>query len=50
KARRLMWQVLDWNTPAIEFYKQKYNADISDEWLNGRLTEEQIKTFELPVE
>ena len=43
KARRLMWQVLDWNTPAIEFYKQKYNADISDEWLNGRLTEEQIK-------
>jgi GNAT superfamily N-acetyltransferase len=45
KAKRMMWQVLDWNTPAIEFYKQKYQAEISDEWLNGRLTEEQIQVF-----
>lgn len=36
KVRRMGWQVLDWNEPAIEFYK-KYNADLSDEWLNGRL-------------
>ena len=43
-AKRLQWQVLDWNTPAIEFYK-KYNAEISTEWLNGRLYEVQIKNF-----
>jgi len=45
KAKRLMWQVLNWNTPAIEFYKKKYNAEISDEWLNGRMTEEMINKF-----
>lgn len=37
----MIWQVLDWNTPAINFYK-KYNADISGEWLNGKLTKDQI--------
>ena len=31
--QRLQWQVLDWNTPAIDFYKQ-FNAVIDDEWLN----------------
>ena len=40
----MCWQVLDWNQPAIKFYK-KYNASISDEWLNGRLTKEQISAF-----
>ncbi len=35
------WQILDWNTPAISFYK-KYNADISKKWLNGKLSKEQI--------
>jgi GNAT superfamily N-acetyltransferase len=29
----MMWQVLDWNTPAIEFYK-KYGATFDDEWIN----------------
>ena len=37
----MTWQVLDWNTPAIQFYK-KYNANISSEWLNGKLTKSQI--------
>ena len=37
----IIWQVLDWNHSAIEFYK-KYNADISKEWLNGKLTKNQI--------
>ena len=32
----MFWQVLDWNTPAINFYK-KYNAEISSSWLNGKL-------------
>ena len=38
----MFWQVLDWNTPAINFYK-KYESDISNKWLNGRLTKEQIE-------
>jgi GNAT superfamily N-acetyltransferase len=32
----MMWQVLDWNTPAIEFYK-RYNASFDGEWLNVNL-------------
>ena len=36
KARRLDWQVYDWNKPAIDFYK-KHNASIDGQWLNGRL-------------
>jgi GNAT superfamily N-acetyltransferase len=36
KVSGIMWQVLDWNKPAIEFYK-KYGADISGEWLNCSL-------------
>ncbi len=32
----MMWQVLDWNTPAIEFYK-KYNARLDGEWINCHL-------------
>lgn len=36
KVARMDWQVLDWNDPAIEFYKKK-NALLDDEWLNGRL-------------
>ena len=27
------WQVLDWNEPAINFYK-KYNANFDPEWMN----------------
>jgi len=41
-AKRLMWQVLDWNTPAIEFYKKKYNAHVDGGWLNCKLTKEEI--------
>ena len=29
----MVWQVLDWNEPAIQFYK-KYGALIESEWLN----------------
>lgn len=32
-CKRMRWQVLDWNTPAIEFYK-KMNASLSQEWVN----------------
>lgn len=42
----IAWQVLDWNEPAIHFYK-KYQASFSSEWLNGSLTQEQIDRFEV---
>ena len=31
--KRIVWQVLEWNEPAINFYK-KYNADFDAEWVN----------------
>jgi GNAT superfamily N-acetyltransferase len=34
---RLQWEVLDWNTPAIEFYKAM-GAEFLDEWRNVRIT------------
>lgn len=36
KVNRMDWQVLDWNEPAIAFYK-KNNALLDPEWINGRL-------------
>ncbi|MGE5355549.1 MAG: N-acetyltransferase family protein [Deltaproteobacteria bacterium] len=32
-CKRIRWQVLDWNTDAIEFYK-KYGARLDGEWVN----------------
>lgn len=32
----MVWQVLDWNTPAINFY-EKYGADFDGGWINGTL-------------
>jgi GNAT superfamily N-acetyltransferase len=37
----MSWQVLDWNEPAIKFYK-KYEASIEGSWLNGALSKEQL--------
>jgi len=34
--RRIVWQVLDWNEPAINFYK-KYKASFDPEWVNVTL-------------
>lgn len=35
-CKRLQWEVLDWNTPAIEFYRAM-GADFLDEWRNVRI-------------
>ena len=40
----MIWQVLDWNSPAIDFYK-KFDAEISKDWLNGKLTKKQIENI-----
>ena len=34
---RLQWEVLDWNTPAIEFYRAM-GAEFLDEWRNVRIS------------
>jgi GNAT superfamily N-acetyltransferase len=38
----MMWQVLDWNTPAINFY-EKYGAELDSGWINCNLQSEDIK-------
>jgi GNAT superfamily N-acetyltransferase len=38
----MMWQVLDWNEPAINFYK-KYNTTLEAGWLNAHLQDYEIK-------
>jgi GNAT superfamily N-acetyltransferase len=35
-VRRMDWQVLEWNEPALNFYRKK-NAVLDSEWINGRL-------------
>lgn len=37
----MSWQVLDWNEPALRFYK-KYDALLDSEWVNGKLTSSQM--------
>ena len=34
--KRMIWQVLEWNEPAINFYK-KVNASFDPEWINCTL-------------
>lgn len=34
--KRIVWQVLEWNEPAINFYK-KYQANLDPEWWNGSI-------------
>ena len=34
---RLQWEVLDWNTPAIDFYRAN-GAEFMKEWLNVRVS------------
>ena len=38
------WQVLDWNEPAINFYK-KYNAVLDEGWLNVSLSKKQLENL-----
>ncbi len=40
-CKRIRWQVLNWNTPAIEFYK-KLGVTLDDEWINCDLTDKEL--------
>ena len=43
-VRRIEWNVLDWNAPAIDFYK-KSGAKILDDWLVAQMDENGIDNF-----
>jgi len=40
----MRWQVLDWNTPAVEFYA-KLGAKIDKEWWDCKFYREQIENY-----
>lgn len=41
---RMEWTVLEWNEPALNFYK-KYDASLDPEWHLGTLTREQLAQY-----
>lgn len=41
---RFEWSVLDWNTPAIEFY-QRMGAELKPEWQLCRITGDSLQAF-----
>ena len=43
-CKLVTWQVLDWNEPAIRFY-ERLNANLDGEWINCKLSEEQILNY-----
>jgi predicted N-acetyltransferase YhbS len=42
----MTWQVLDWNEPALNFYR-KYSAALDSEWVNGKLLLSEIQKMNL---
>ena len=43
-AKQLHWQVLDWNEPAIGFYKT-YPSSFDATWINCKMNEKDINNF-----
>ena len=43
-VKRVSWEVLDWNEPAITFYEKK-GADVKRDWDVVHLNEEGIKNY-----
>ena len=46
RCKRVRWQVLNWNRPAIEFYK-KCGAEIDPQWSNCDFDESGVTEFRL---
>lgn len=44
QVRRIEWNVLDWNTPAIDFYKNS-GAKVLDDWRVAQMDENAINHF-----
>ena len=49
KFKGITWQVLDWNEPAINFYK-KYNTEFDSGWINVSLSENQVNNYNCNIE
>ncbi|WP_318642398.1 GNAT family N-acetyltransferase [Flavobacterium ardleyense] len=43
-VQRIEWNVLNWNTPAIEFYR-KSGATVLQDWMVAQMSREQIEKF-----
>ena len=43
-VKRINWEVLDWNTPAIEFY-EKNGANVMRDWNVVHLNEDGIRNY-----
>lgn len=43
-VRRIEWNVLDWNTPAVKFYENS-GAKVLDEWRVVQMDEAGVKSF-----
>ncbi len=37
KLNGMVWQVLDWNEPALNFYKKYDGVNLDNEWVNGSI-------------
>jgi GNAT superfamily N-acetyltransferase len=46
RCKRVRWQVLEWNEPAIAFYR-KCGAELDGEWINCNFDEEGIASFNI---
>lgn len=44
-VKRVEWAVLDWNTPAVEFYK-KSGATVFNDWRIVQMNQEQLLAYE----
>ncbi len=43
-VQRIEWNVLNWNSPAIEFYR-KSGATVLEDWMVAQMSREQIEQF-----
>ena len=43
-VNQIRWQVLDWNTPAINFYK-KIGAEVDPTWYDCKMSKEEISQY-----
>lgn len=43
KCSGMIWQVLDWNEPGINFYRKNYNPKFDNGWINTSLEIDEIK-------
>jgi len=43
-VEQIRWQVLDWNEPAIAFYK-KIGAELDPEWITCKMSKAEIAAY-----